>query len=74
MKAFRILSASLWLAACASEVSPEAIERAEHQPYDDESQVDVTQQALGAVQTIAQACKKQCGSTLAIGSSVEAPS
>jgi hypothetical protein len=71
MKAFRILSASLWLAACASEVSPEEIERAKHQPYDDESQVQVTQQALGAVETIAEVCKAQCGS-LAMGSSTEA--
>lgn len=63
---------SLWLAACASEVSSEEIERALHQPYDDEPQVAVTQQALGAVQTIALACDAQCGSSLAMGSSSDA--
>lgn len=72
MKAFRILSASLWLAACASEVSPEEIERAEQQPYDDEPQVAVTAQPLGAAQAIAEMCKARCGSVLAMGTSIDA--
>lgn len=59
------------LLACATDVSSEEIARAEQQPYEDDSEVDLTAQALGSVETIGQMCGTFCAG-LAIGSGVAA--
>jgi hypothetical protein len=56
---------SLWLAACSA-VSPEEIERAEHEPYDDEPEVAVSTHALGVVDKLGEVCGSFCDSAIAL--------